>query len=94
MTAWALRKPKLEHVAHRQYSEYHRVATDQISAWADDTGVRLPVDAGIAGVLLSALFDGLVLSWLADPEGTDVDAVLTLASTLIEQLAASPAKSP
>jgi len=85
MTAWALRKPRLAHIAQHQYAEYHRLAIKQLAAWTDETGAQLPVDPAVAGTFITALFDGLTLSWLANPEDTDVDAVLTFASVLLEQ---------
>jgi len=94
MTTMALRKPELTHVAEQQYTAYRRAATDAVTAWLEATGARLPADTAVLGQLIAVLFDGLVLAWLADPEHTDVDGVLTLLSKLIEQYAAIPPQTP
>ena len=40
--------------------------------------------------LLAALYDGLVLAWLADPEGTDPAAVLALLSRMLTAVGERP----
>lgn len=87
MTTWSLRRPEQAHVAEQQYAAYRRVATEAVVSWTDAAGVRLPAGPSAVGQFVAALFDGLVLSWLADPENTDVDGVLRFAAMLIEQLA-------
>jgi hypothetical protein len=37
------------------------------------------------------LFDGAVLAWLADPEGTKPDEIFALAAELLARTASSPA---
>jgi len=90
MTTWALRKPELAHVAQHQYQGYRRMAADAVTAWVASSNADLPADSEVVGQLLAALVDGLTLSWLADPDGTDIDGVLTLVSALIGQFAALP----
>jgi len=47
--------------------------------------VTFPGDQAALAQFVSALFDGLTLAWLADPEGTDAEAVLRLVSDLVER---------
>lgn len=84
MTTWALRKPEFVHVARKQYAAYRALGTETISSWMNATGARLPADVPVVGQFITALFDGLVLAWLADPDNTDVDAVLRLAHDLMK----------
>ncbi|MFB7468582.1 TetR/AcrR family transcriptional regulator [Streptomyces sp. NPDC056224] len=84
LTTWALRKPEFVHVARKQYAAYRELGTGTISSWTNATGVQLPADVPVVGQFITALFDGLVLAWLADPDNTDVDAVLRLAHDLLK----------
>nr|WSX54026.1 TetR family transcriptional regulator [Streptomyces sp. NBC_00974] len=84
MTTWALRKPEFAHVARKQYAAYRALGTETMSSWMKATGAQLPADVPVVGQFISALFDGLVLAWLADPDNTDVDAVLSLAHDLMK----------
>jgi AcrR family transcriptional regulator len=84
MTTWALRRPDLREVARHQYVQYRRLAADATAAWLQETGGRFPGGVEALAQFVAALFDGLTLAWLADPEGTDVDAVLRLVSELVE----------
>lgn len=78
MTTWALRRPDLAPVAQRQYRAYRRLAAEGL------VSVGLDADSDPALVeLVAALFDGLTLAWLADPEGSDPDAVLRLLAQLV-----------
>ena len=90
MTTWALRKPELAHVAQHQYQAYRRMAADAVTAWVASSNADLPTGSQVVGQFIAALVDGLTLSWLADPDGTDIDGVLTLVSALIGQFAALP----
>jgi len=94
MTTWALRNPELTHLAQHQYTAYRRVATEAATSWIAESKAQLPADTPVVGQFLSALFDGLVLAWLADPEHTDVDGVLTLVSTLMAQFVPEPSPIP
>jgi AcrR family transcriptional regulator len=84
LTLWALRRPESRDLARRQYEEYHRVATEATVAWMRETGVESPDQVRPLAQFVTALFDGLILAWLADPESTDVDGVLRLVSELVE----------
>ena len=78
MTTWALRRPDLAPVAQRQYQAYRRMVTDGLVAGGIDPDALPALPS-----LVTAVFDGLTLSWLADPEGTDVDSVLALLARLV-----------
>ncbi|MFD9393341.1 TetR/AcrR family transcriptional regulator [Streptomyces sp. NPDC060000] len=90
MTTWALRKPKSAALAEEQYTAYRQVAVKGASAWTAATKAQLPADTSVVGQFLSSLFDGLVLSWIADPDNTDVDGVLRLVDALMTQFAPEP----
>jgi AcrR family transcriptional regulator len=85
MTTWALRRPGLAPVAQRQYESYRRIAAEGLVSG----GIDPAADPALAA-LVTAVFDGLTLSWLADPDGTDVEGVLRLLATLVS---GSPAAS-
>lgn len=78
MTTWALRRPGLAEVARHQYESYRRVAAEGLEA----AGVDPESDPALSA-LVAAVFDGLTLSWLADPDGTDPEAVLRLLAKLV-----------
>jgi len=83
LTTWALRTPGSREIARRQYVAYRATAAHLSEHWLERHGDTLPASAGVLAQLLSALFDGVVLAWLADPETTDADAVFTLLSQLL-----------
>lgn len=56
-------------------------------------GDGLPQDPALAR-LVAALFDGLTLSWLADPEGTDRTRCSHCWPSCSSTTAADPARSP
>lgn len=94
MTTFALRRPGLAHVAKRQYASYREIAAEAATEVAADQGSPLPVAPSVLGTLVAALVDGLFLAWLADPEGTDVDATLQLLDALLAPLLAGSASAP
>jgi AcrR family transcriptional regulator len=78
MTTWVLRKPDLAPVARSQYEAYRRLAADGLASVGID-----PAAEPALVQLVTAVFDGLTLSWLADPEGTDPEAALRLLAELV-----------
>jgi AcrR family transcriptional regulator len=94
LTALALRTPALRDMALRQYQAYRASATTVIEPWLAARDIDVPGGAEALGRLISVLFDGMVLAWLADPEGSDPDEVFTLIDTLISMhRSASPAST-
>ncbi|MCX5554812.1 TetR/AcrR family transcriptional regulator [Streptomyces sp. NBC_00038] len=83
LTALALRTPALRDMALRQYQAYRASATTVIDPWLAARDIDVPGGAEALGRLISVLFDGMVLAWLADPEGSDPDEVFTLIDTLV-----------
>ncbi len=83
LTTWALRTPESRDIARRQYAAYRATAARLSEHWLERHGDTLPASAHVLAQLLSALFDGVVLAWLADPETADPDAVFTLVSQLL-----------
>lgn len=90
LTTWALRTPGMADLARRQYAAYRKTATRLASFWLDQHGDRLPTSTDVAAQFLTALFDGLSLAWLADPDGTDPEQVLRLLTRLVHALPAGP----
>jgi hypothetical protein len=78
-------------MARRQYQAYRETATTVISPWLAARNIEVPGGAEALGRLITVLFDGMVLAWLADPEGSDPDVVFTLIETLISGMVRTPA---
>lgn len=95
LTTWALRAPDQRELARRQYTAYRTSAYAVMAPWLARTGRDFPGGAEALARFVVTLFDGVVLAWLADPEGTRPDEVFTLASQLIAgALRPRPAESP
>jgi AcrR family transcriptional regulator len=93
LTALALRTPALRDMARRQYQAYRETATTVISPWLAARNIEVPGGAEALGRLITVLFDGMVLAWLADPEGSDPDVVFTLIETLVSLHQSAPTAS-
>jgi AcrR family transcriptional regulator len=78
LTLLALRTPAFRDFARRQYELYRQVATNVAGPLLDDIDPHLPGGRDAVIQLVTALFDGLTLAWLADPDGTKPDAVFAL----------------
>jgi AcrR family transcriptional regulator len=85
LTTWALRTPDKAEIAARQYAAYRETARRLAEPLLATVGEGIPAD--VLAQFLSSLFDGLVLSWLADPDHTDPDAVLALLGRLLTRAA-------
>jgi AcrR family transcriptional regulator len=95
LTALALRTPALRDMARRQYLAYRESARTMIAPWLAARHIEVPGGAEALGRLISVLFDGMVLAWLADPERNDPDEVFTLIDTLVScHRAASKGSNP
>ena len=82
LTMLALRTPAFRDFARRQYELYRQVATNMAGPLLDDIDPRLPGGPDAVVQLVTALFDGLTLAWMADPDGTTPDAVFKLLEAL------------
>jgi AcrR family transcriptional regulator len=82
LTTVALRTPELRSLAREQYAAYRQAGLASVADWLRDRETSFR--PGVLGALVAAVFDGLTLAWLADPEGTPVDEVLELLAALLE----------
>ncbi|WP_327699195.1 TetR family transcriptional regulator C-terminal domain-containing protein [Streptomyces sp. NBC_00459] len=83
LTALALRTPALRDLARRQYVAYRETSTEAAAAWMAEEGVCLPGGSQALGELLAVTMDGMMLAWLADPEGSNPEQVFALLETLL-----------
>ncbi|MFG1925338.1 TetR/AcrR family transcriptional regulator [Cryptosporangium sp. NPDC048952] len=83
LTTWALRAPEREHLATQQYAAYRETAGRLTAPLYQEVGAGLPFSHDTLAQLVSALFDGVTLSWLADPEGTKPEEIFRLMSWLL-----------
>lgn len=81
LTALALRSPALRSLATDQYRNYREASLAALEGWEES----IRGDLRTVSALLAIIFDGLILAWLADPEGTPVDQVLELVSCLLTE---------
>lgn len=80
LTALAVRTPSMRDLARRQYRGYRELAAAQLGPALE--GVDPERTEAIAE-LVAVTFDGLALSWLADPDGTRPDRVLDLLAEFV-----------
>ena len=85
LTALALRTPALRDLARRQYQAYRDTAAAITAPWVAGRRVDLPGGPDALNQLIAILFDGLVLAWLADPDGTDPDEMFTIIDALADR---------
>ena len=83
LLTWALRTPGHEELASRQVAAFRDAARATSAGWHAEHGRAAGIDRDALAQLLAALYDGLVLAWLADPDGTDPDAVFGLLSRML-----------
>lgn len=82
LTALALRNPSMRELARDQYRSYREVAANALAPLLKDIE---PDRAAAIAQFTAVTFDGLVLAWLADPEGTSAEQVLDLLADSIIQ---------
>ncbi|WP_086706413.1 TetR/AcrR family transcriptional regulator [Streptomyces antimycoticus] len=82
LTTWALRSDDHADLARQQYAAYRDTANRLTRSVIDQMPGDFSGDLDTLAQLVSALFDGVTLAWLADPEGTKPDLVFRLMSTL------------
>ncbi len=86
LAAWALRSGRHE-LARQQVAAFRDAARRLGEPWYAENGAALGAGEETLAQFLAALYDGLVLAWLADPEGTRPDEVFDLVSRLLSQQA-------
>jgi AcrR family transcriptional regulator len=87
LTTWALRAPQGRELARQQYAAYRETAAAICKPWLAAHGADLP--EGTADALarfVAVLFDGTVLAWLADPEGTRPQEIFEFSALLLAAL--------
>jgi AcrR family transcriptional regulator len=88
LTSLSIRTPAMRDLARRQYALYRGTAKRSTDAWIKASGADLPGGPEIVGQLCSAVFDGMSIAWLADPDGCNPDDVFVLLSHLLSTAAA------
>ena len=83
LTTRALRAPDLRDLARQQYTAYRETAAAIVEPWLAAHGPDFPASPGALAQFVAVLFDGAVLAWLADPEGTTPDEIFALAAELL-----------
>ena len=87
MTTWSLRSAEHREVARTQYAAYRATACIGDRPWLAEHGVELPGSPDVFAQFVAALFDGVNLAWLADPDGTQPEEIFALASRMLAQYA-------
>lgn len=87
LTTWSLRSAEHREVARTQYAAYRATAAAVTGPWLTEHDVELPGSPDVFAQFVAALFDGVNLAWLADPEGTQPDEIFAFASKLLAQYA-------
>jgi len=87
LTTWSLRSPGHREVARTQYAAYRSTAESVTTQWLTAHQVELPGSPDVFAQFIAALFDGVNLAWLADPDGTRPDEIFDFTSKLLAQFA-------
>ncbi len=83
LTTWALRTPQMRDLARQQYAAYRVTAAAVAAPWLAVHGANFPGDPDALARFIAVLFDGAVLAWLSDPEGTRADEIFSLVSEMM-----------
>jgi AcrR family transcriptional regulator len=83
LTQYALRQPRLDAVARRQYAAYLQATTRFLDAVAAAAGVTWTVPVPVLARQAAVVLDGATLSWLVDRDTAATIAVLDQAATAI-----------
>lgn len=87
LTTWSLRSAEHREVAKAQYAAYRATAASVTQPWLAEHDVELPGSPDVFAQFVAALFDGVNLAWLADPDGTQPDEIFAFAGNLLAQYA-------
>jgi AcrR family transcriptional regulator len=85
LTTLALRTPTLRELARRQYQEYRELTEILTREWFAEHGANFPGDQDTFINLVSTLFDGVTLAWLANPEKTNPEEVFALLEAIVSR---------
>lgn len=85
LTTWSLRAEGRAEIARTQYAAMRTAVRSVTEPWtAAHTGEGGPVpDPEVLAGLVTAVFDGLALAELADPDGTPTEGIVELFSELV-----------
>lgn len=83
LTTWALRTPGRADLALRLYGAIRDATASACAPWLARHGGALDADDAHVVTLVAAVYDGLALAMLADPEGTDAAGALVLLARLL-----------
>lgn len=84
LTTWALRAPQGRDLARQQYAAYRETAAAICKPWLAAHGATLPDGTSDAlARFVAVLFDGTVLAWLSDPEGTRPQEIFDFSASLL-----------
>jgi AcrR family transcriptional regulator len=94
LTTWALRSPELRDLARQQYAAYRKTAAAIAAPWLAEHGPETGLDPAVVARFVAVVFDGAVLAWLADPEGTRPGDIFDLASDLLGRYVTASRQAP
>ncbi|MFB9315792.1 TetR/AcrR family transcriptional regulator [Nocardioides plantarum] len=83
LTVLAVRTPGMRELAARQYQLYRATARHVVELALADSDLD-PATVATLGELVAVTFDGMVLAWLADPDGADPEGVLAMLAHLLQ----------
>jgi len=87
LTTWSLRSPEYRNVARAQYAAYRATAESVTGPWLADHGIELPASPQVFAQFVAALFDGVNLAWLADPDGINPQVIFDFVGTMLAHYA-------
>jgi AcrR family transcriptional regulator len=87
LTQWALREPRLEHLARRQYDRYFSVAESALLAAASITGCSWTRPTAEIARMLVVLTDGLTIAWLVTRDDAAATSAMDFAADAVAMLA-------
>jgi AcrR family transcriptional regulator len=83
LTALAIRTPGMHELASRQYGLYRETALRAIEPLIAGE-IHDAAEGRAIAELVAVTFDGMILAWLADPAGSNPEAVFRLLAELLE----------
>jgi AcrR family transcriptional regulator len=84
LTALSVRTPAMRDLARKQYALYWETAARTAGPWIDETSKTLPGGRDALAQLITAVFDGMSIAWLANPESAQPDDVFQVLAALID----------